>query len=192
MSGPTATIRGVSPATEDTGLDAAEIAQIVAAAATVLAVGLAAWSARLSLAAVERANMAFVWPAFIVGHEDTWDNSGAYGVRVRLHADGPGVALDVRWSLYFADEPGREKEAEAEAKARAAPAIRAMRPGESWPEKDGGWSEMIPVPPPPYDDLPYWIVVRWSDSAGRRWEFSEPGAGRQLAQRPRRVKNPSW
>lgn len=87
---------------QDTGLDATDIAQIVAAVATVIAVGLAAWSASLSRAAVERANMAFVWPAFTVGHEDSWDDpKGPYGVRVRLHADGLGVALDVRWSLYF-------------------------------------------------------------------------------------------
>jgi hypothetical protein len=177
---------------QETGLNAKDVAQIVAAAATVLAVAFAAWSAWLSRAAVERANMAFVWPAFTIGHEDTWDDRGPFGVRVRLHADGPGVALDVRWSLYFPDEPGREKYVDAEAAASASAAIRAMRPGESWPEEDGQWSEMIPVPPPPHDDLPYSILVRWSDSAGRRWEFTEAGTGRELAKPPRRVSKPAW
>ena len=31
---------------------------------------------------------------------------------------------------------------------------------------------------------PAWIVVRYSDSAGERWEYVEPGAPRELAGRP--------
>lgn len=34
---------------------------------------------------------------------------------------------------------------------------------------------------------PWWVVVRYSDSAGERWEYIEPGAPRELAGRPRRV-----
>jgi hypothetical protein len=36
---------------------------------------------------------------------------------------------------------------------------------------------------------PAWVVVRYFDSAGERWEYVEPGAPRDLAGRPTRVRN---
>jgi hypothetical protein len=43
------------------------------------------------------------------------------------------------------------------------------------------------------DDEPWWVIVRYSDSAGERWEYVEPGAPREVAGRPKLVrKHDHW
>lgn len=65
-----------------------------------------------------------------------------------------------------------------------------MENGESLPPSDGEWMGPIAATIGPSD--PWWIVVRYSDCAGQRWQFVEPGNQRELAQRPRRIRNADW
>lgn len=170
-------------------MDLAEPAQLVAAIASSIAAVAAATSAILSRSAVERGNFAFVWPDFRVSEDES---DGFSYVLVRLRSDGPGIALDVRWSLYFMPEPGRtaRRRAESEAEATASSAVRALRPGAcSPPERQAIEGRRIH---PDLRDEPWSVVVRWSDSAGRRWEFVESTQGRRLAHKPRKLRAPTW
>jgi hypothetical protein len=56
-------------------------------------------------------------------------------VIVRLRSDAHGIALDVRWSIFIVPEPGRRwsRRAEEQMRAAATRAVRALRPGESFP-----------------------------------------------------------
>lgn len=130
------------------------------------------------------------WPSFHVEAQD--ENLAGEHLRLRLHSDGPGLALDVRWSIYRFPEPGRTgaRRADEELAARASTAVRGLRPGESYPA-----STDVPMKEPMhplFDDEPWSLVVRWSDSAGRRWQFSEWSGGRELASRPLRVRQSLW
>jgi hypothetical protein len=144
--------------------------------------------------------MPFVWPAFTIDRSDE-EASGhqQIRVRVRLHNDGPGMAQDVRWSIYsphtnprpyLPKRWHRDTKAEAEAREHASPSVRAMQGTESVPPEDGEWTG--PIATWALADDPWWIVVHYSDSAGQRWEFAEPGDQRQLAGRPRRIRRPDW
>lgn len=45
--------------------------------------------------------MPFVWPAFTIKYGDEAPTGEQVNeVSVRLHNDGPGMAQDVRWSIY--------------------------------------------------------------------------------------------
>lgn len=173
-----------------------ELVQTVTAATGVVAAGAAAFAARMSRATVERANLAFVWAEMTL---DSIDDS-TRRLRVQLHSDGPGIALDVRWSLGGPWDPTRTgyRRDQEEVATRATPAIRALRPGFSYPalavadasneaEIEASYSATERYIHDEYSEA-WWIVVRWSDSAGRRWEFSEATAGRELAQPPGRVR----
>ncbi len=182
--------RYVRVGSDDPRVDTAEVAQIVAAVATSIAAVAAAASAVLSRSAVERGNLAFVWPEF--GVDEGYDDNEFPYVWVRLRSDGPGIALDVRWSIFVVPEPGCSawQRAEEEAAASAKRAVRALRPGQGFPaERDRPQTAAMPAR---LRDEPWSVVVRWSDSAGRRWEFVESTGGLELAHRPRRVRRARW
>jgi hypothetical protein len=114
-------------------------------------------SARASKEGVVRSNMPFVWPSYEVEWDEEDLNMGQVQgrVRVTLHNDGPGIAIDVRWSTWspfeaparwhptqwrwipervrrwlFRRRWARDTDADASAQASAAKSIRAMQPGD--------------------------------------------------------------
>lgn len=155
-----------------------------------IAIGLAAVSAAAAAVSavatkqsVERSHRPFVWPAISHGSD-----GGTRVLRVRLHNDGAGVAYDVRWSFgtIIESSPGTYDENREDAKTEASLAIRAIRPGESVPPR--GWLEKeVRLPP---DDVG-WILVRWSDAGGVRWEASDQGPA-ALRTPPRRLRKSCW
>ena len=76
---------------------------------------------------------------------------------------------------------GRDSQADAATATSASKAIRAMRPGQQ--ETSAHTLQFL-------EGEPVWVVVRYTDSAGERWEYTDPGAPRDLAGRPVRV--PRW
>jgi hypothetical protein len=73
----------------------------------------------------------------------------------------------------------RDQRADTEAQAGASKSIRAMQAGDE--VASGDTVQFL-------DGDPAWVVVRYSDSAGERWEYIEPGAPRDLAGQPARVR----
>jgi hypothetical protein len=159
-------------------------APTVAAVASSLSAFAAAVSARSSRQAVTRSNAPFVWPALRIGSRD----SGVFSFYVRLHNDGPGVAFNVRFTVRTReDEHGY-----------VIPPIRAMRSGEVVPPhpepqeqpirdaEDG--SREYAVAGPRSLDAPSWVVVRFSDALGRRWEVAAPADPHDALLGPRRLR----
>lgn len=171
-------------------MNTGDVFQGIAAVATSAAAIAAAASARASRAAVERANLAFVWPVYSVEGPD--QNLSTHRLRVRLHSAGPGIAFDVRWSVLFPDVGRRAwRQAEKDAARGASDAVRSLRPGESAPKGTPPYE--VVVNEHPFDQA-WFLVVRWSDSAGRRWEFIENDR-RDVAHKPvklRRQRSGRW
>jgi hypothetical protein len=141
----------------------------------------AAWrSASASQRAVARAHTPFVFPdwRFPKGSGENED----YEWQVQLHNEGPGIALDVRWSFAipeWASRGDRERET-LRSRALASEAIRALRPGES-----SGWlSQSLPDLVTTED---WYMLVRYTDSSGVRWEYLEATAS-ELARPVRRLR----
>jgi hypothetical protein len=168
---------------------------IVSVMSGLVAAAAAAYAATRSRAAVERANLAFVWaePTF----ERLDGKPAARRLRVRLHSDGPGIALDVRWSIDGPPEVTRaaRRRARETVAATATRPVRALRPGEAHPALtiEAPYDDDAVCPSSHriiHDDPgeePWWIVVRWSDSAGRRWE-SGVAMGDELARPARKLR----
>jgi hypothetical protein len=149
----------------------------VAAVATAAGAGAAWLAATASRQAVVRANRPFVWPE---AHES--ESNGKRTVRVRLHNDGPGVALDVRWSLVF---PAKDRLADRDqflelVKQLASSTTRGLPPGESEPPSGNLSLPEVQVPDEHLED-PCWVAVRYTDSAGERWQYIEPSDPNALA-----------
>lgn len=126
-----------------------------------------------------------MWPAISHGTDGE-----ARILRVRLHNDGAGTAYEVRWSfgsLAETQEGGFVEDSKGAA-GQASMAIRAIRAGESVPPEESGWLDKeVQLPP---DDIG-WILVRWSDAAGVRWEVSDQGPATSRG-RPRRLRTWKW
>jgi hypothetical protein len=134
---------------------------------------------------VDRAHRPFVWPAISHGRD------GEQRIlKVRLHNDGSGTAFDVRYSMgsVTVDQHDRVVEDAQLTKDAMSLVIRALKPGESNPEVDGQWLER--ALPLPHDDVG-WVLVRWTDAGGVRWEYSDQGPATE-AGRPRRLRTWSW
>lgn len=143
-----------------------DIAPVFAAASAVAA----AVSARTSRQAVTRANAPFVWPAITVLSE-YGESVTRHVFGVRLHNDGPGVAFDVRFSVSAAEHGSDEY---------VPPPIRAMRSGEQVPPHPEPQEQPIrnglyeyPLPGK-IDAGPWWVIVRYGDALGRRWQVRGP------------------
>jgi hypothetical protein len=155
----------------------------LAAVATAAGAGAAWLAASASRTAVARTHRPFVWPDW---DRDYNQDEGQYEWRVRLHNDGPGVALDVRWSVWVEQPPEEmggppNDDAEDQLRRAASEPIRGMRPGESFPRdawltrtSDTGAIE--------------WVVVRFTDSAGVRWQYNDPWDVGTLADPLRRLR----
>jgi hypothetical protein len=134
--------------------DAAAVVAAVAGAASAMA---AAFAARASRASVERAHRPFVYGE--PGIKSAWEGPPAV-VAVRLHNDGTGVALDVRFRLEAVDQSWHGEQI---------PPARAMQPGEALPpfEMD---DQRYHLERPPERVHPFELVTRYTDTAGRHWE----------------------
>jgi hypothetical protein len=160
------------------------VAAVVVAFAAVSAVA-AAVSAVATRQSVDRAHRPFVWPAISHGSDGE-----SRILRVRLHNDGAGTAYEVRWSIGTLAETQDEEFVEDSkgAAEQASMAIRAIRVGESVPPEGSGWLDKeVQLPP---DDIG-WILVRWHDAAGIRWEVSDQGPATSRG-RPRRLRRWRW
>jgi hypothetical protein len=199
-------MRGDGAVASNSGrVNAADWGTVVSAVAGAAAAISARSSARGSRDAVRRSNLPFVWPSYEVEYGEEEPNTGmaVNTVRVTLHNDGPGIAIDVRWSMWSPldenDPPrwlptqwrwapwrfrrqfarwGRDASADDAARAGASKSIRAMQPGDELASTHT--AQFL-------EGDPAWVIVRYSDSAGERWEYVEPGAPRDLAGLPTRV-----
>jgi hypothetical protein len=129
---------------------------------------------------VARAHKPFVFPEWDVGPPDE-EYKRVWGVR--LNNEGPGIALDVRWSIAVPEGPSREDRTreEHQSRALASEAIRALRPGQGtdWLAKSIHESVTGDI---------WYLLVRYTDSAGTRWEYFEPGNPQELARPVRRLR----
>ena len=148
--------------------------ELVAVAVAAISATASAASAHASRQSVDRAHRAFVWPEIRVPK----DYGQAEPLRVQLRNDGPGVAYDVRWSVgSLAPKPGEDWESgnvvhdDDWARKNASLVERAMPAGDTRPG-DGGWLERRVALP---DDDIWWVLVRWTDTSGARWELVEQG-----------------
>jgi len=163
-------------------MDVAAVVAVAFAAVSAIAAAVSAVATRQS---VDRAHRPFVWPA--ISHDADGETSI---LRVRLHNDGAGTAYEVRWSFgaLMESQEGEFVEDSKGAAEQASMAVRAIRAGESDPPGGSGWlDKKVRLPP---DDIG-WIVVRWSDAAGIRWEVSDQGPATSRG-RPRRLRRWRW
>src|SRR6266550_1149565 len=81
-----------------------EVVSVAAQTGAALAAGVAAFAAWVSAyqsrGAIELANRPFVWPALTAEIKGGDSEYKVWAFKARLHNDGPGVAIDVRWSVY--------------------------------------------------------------------------------------------
>jgi hypothetical protein len=156
----------------------------------------AAWlSAGASREAVARAHRPFVLPR-LFSEVPEWlepEDSQLQLWQVHLGNEGPGVALDVRYSVVFLHEWTRaeRKRARGETRRRASKPIRAIHPRQVV-DRDHG--ELLTLVLERTIDTPWWVVVRFTDSAGVRWEYAEPKEVGALAPPPKRLhrRRPRW
>jgi hypothetical protein len=161
----------------------AETVAVAIAAISAIASAISAYTNRQS---VDRAHRPFVWPA--ISHKG--DPDGSHVLLVRLHNDGAGTAYDVRWSIatLMLDQNDNAVEDRLFEDEHVSQVIRAVRAGEILPPQDQGWLEKAVALPP--DDV-WWLLVRWTDAAGVRWEISEQGPSLLRAE-PRRLRTWPW
>lgn len=145
-----------------------------AAVAAVFSAGASIVSAMFARQAVRRSHMPSVWGALAFGQE------GPNSIQVRLHNAGPGLALDVRAArveLREADPTvsGLRKLLRRSEVQRVAfdssPMVRTLTADEENPPDD--W---YTVGFRLADDFsePFWIAIRYRDTAGSDWELTVP------------------
>lgn len=155
-----------------------QVAQIAAPCAAVAS----AVTAYLARATVERANRPFVASNVDPNPSGEPGSEHPLGARVELQSIGPGIALDVRCSLRtLSDFEDSRAERERQEAIRATPVIAAFPPGTTR-------TMVVPTPANPYYDEPWWINVRWSDSAQRRWERTHEQSHHELAAPARKIR----
>jgi hypothetical protein len=167
--------------------DAAVVVSGVGAALSAIA---ASVSARASRQAVSRAHRPFVWAET---HLRGRAEDGRWSVGVRLHNDGPGVAFEVSAAVgpEYVPHLMRMRGWRVWCRVRigyASPPIRAMRAGEAVPPRDD--NELFEMALKSIEH--WWVVVRFTDAAGARWEFREPASIESLALPPQRVRRRPW
>jgi hypothetical protein len=155
---------------------------LIASTALAAASAAAAWrSSFIAREAATRNNLAFVWPVVRI------KSDGPHTVVfVRLHNDGPGLAQDVVAARY---EPSGEDGKEWAVQDRT-PVVRALRTGESLPPAEGNDGMALGVHV--WGDDVWAVAVRWTDTAGQRWELLAPQDPEALTSSPRRLRRAGW
>jgi hypothetical protein len=153
---------------------------VVASTALAAISSAAAWrSSFIAREAATRNNLAFVWPAVHIAYDGpdpvVW---------VRLHNDGPGLAQDVVAARL--EPSGHEDDW---AVFDRTPVVRALRAAESLPPE--GADPMALGVHRARDDI-WSVAVRWTDTAGQRWELTAPQDPNALTTAPRRLQRRRW
>ena len=150
---------GILPS-EDAPVDASTLSTLAVVATSASAI--AAWTtALLARQTVRRAHLPYVWPDVRLHYRDK-----STEVSVRLHNDGPGLAQDVVAALL---EPSDDEHPWAI--HDKTPTIRALRSGEANPRDD---NEALTLGTHVAGDDIFSVTVRWTDTAGVRWELVAP------------------
>jgi hypothetical protein len=149
---------------------------VVAASASALA----AWtSASLARQTARRAHFPYVWPDVRINYRDE-----ILEVSARLHNDGPGLAQDVVAARL---EPPDDEHPWAV--FDRTPTIRAMRGGEANPRDE---KAALGLGAHTHGDDIFSVVVRWTDTAGQRWELVAPQDPKALTRPPRALRRRRW
>lgn len=153
----------------------------VASAALAAASATASWrSALVAREAASRSNAAFVWPSVRIGRDG--DVTRAW---VRFFNDGPGLARDVVAARLELGGPQYKKWAVHD----RTPAIRGLRSHETLPPADQ--DDMALGVHAAGDDV-WAVAVRWTDTAGERWEYQWQPDSTALASAPSRLRRRWW
>lgn len=142
--------------------------------------------------AVRRSNGPSVWAVVSFGHEEQGS------VDIRIHNGGPGLALDVRAARIELNPPPphslhrpllghRWKRSSARSPT---PRVRTLGPGEENPP-DPGW-HFVGFRPPEDLNEPFWVAVRYNDTAEKPWEVTVPWDQSEAAHPPRRLRRSRW
>jgi hypothetical protein len=156
-----------------------EIALAIAAIASAIA---SAVSALVAYHAIQLAHRPTVWAVASPRKEDTERFIG-----VQIHNGGPGVALEVAAAR---SEPtqrrvGTFRKVEEWKESDPTPFVRTLAPGERTPASDTDWHSVGPNRSG--DDI-LGVLVRYSDTRGKRWQIAVEFDQRRLAGTPRRVR----
>jgi hypothetical protein len=140
-------------------------------------VGLAAVSAIAAAASARSAarGVALSHRPYVYGEPQS-ATTGLAGVR--LHNDGPGTAVEIRWRLH----------ARGATPTEWSPMIRALQPGEIWPPRA---SEPLTVElPVGVDGHQFrWLAeTEYSDLGGVRWRLRNDRSSPSAAAAPRRIR----
>ena len=149
----------------------------------------AASSAWFSRRAVERSHAPFVWPSIAIR------SVGAPGpeheIGIRLYNDGPGTAFNVRFTV------ASERWLSAPEGLYVVPPIPAIKSGEVVPPGAEYGVEIIrdnefrvALDESLADD--WYVVVRYGDGLGRRWELRAPKDPHDHIRRPSRLRRRWW
>lgn len=138
--------------------------------------------------AVHRTTGPTVWAVVSFGHEDRGS------IDVRFHNGGPGIALDVRAARIEPNQPPPPdlrwklfgQRWERTTGWDPTPRVRTLGPGEENPP-DPGW-HCIGFRPPEELNQPFWVALRYRDTAGRPWELTVPYQQSEPAHDPRRLR----
>ncbi len=159
---------------------------------SVLALVVATISASYAYQAVRRSNGPSVWAVVSAGHEEPGS------VDIRIHNGGPGLALDVRAARIQLNQPPppslrrpllghRWKRSSA---WDPTPRVRALGPGEENPPNPD-W-HFVGFRPPEELNEPFWVAVRYNDTAEKPWEVGVPWSQTEAAYPPRRLRRGRW
>jgi hypothetical protein len=150
---------------------------------------LAAWrSSFVASASVARSNLPYVWPVVSSARD-----ADAIVVRVRLHNDGPGLAQDVVAARL--EPSGRDDDGGPWTVFARTPVIRGLRGGETLPPpgpRDDSASGWMTLGTHGAGDDVWSVAVRWTDTAGHRWELVVPQNSTDLTRRPAKLRRSWW
>lgn len=142
--------------------------------------------------AMGRSNGPSVWAVVSFGHEEPGS------VDIRIHNGGPGLALDVRAArleLNTPPPPSVRRPLIGRGWTRMTawnptPRIRTLGPGEENPP-DPEW-HFVGFRPPEDLNEPFWVAVRYDDTAGKPWGVAIPWNQSEPAHPPRRLRRKHW
>jgi hypothetical protein len=159
------------------------------AVAAVLSAGASVVSALLARQAVRRSHIPSVWGALSFGRE------GPNSVEVRLHNAGPGLALDVRAARVELREADptvswlRRRLRGSDLQMVAfdpSPRVRTLAAGEENPPDD--WYTVGFRPAEDFNE-PFWVAIRYRDTAGCDWELTVPAQSHEPSSPPARLRS---